>query len=126
MVPSAELDAHLHTKAAEIAESRHNKLRYSSSLILCFVNLCVYIYSNVVHCVCDNRMLQESPTSGIYGNDLMTPPEVLLEGVRKEAEKVTKEKSVVTRSNKINFINIFSTLLTSVGCHSNYCLLHCL
>lgn len=80
----------------------------------------------MVHCVCDNRMLQESPTSGIYGNDLMTPPEVLLEGVRKEAEKVTKEKSVVTRSNKIDFINIFSTLLTSVGCHSNYCLLHCL
>ena len=80
----------------------------------------------MVHCVCDNRMLQESPTSGIYGNDLMTPPEVLLEGVQKEAEKVTKEKSVVTRSNKIDFINIFSTLLTSVGCHSNYCLLHCL
>lgn len=94
MIPSAELDAHLHTKAAEIAESRHNKQRYGSSKILCCVNLC--IYSNVVHCVCDNRMSQGSPTSGIYGNDLMTPPEVLLEGVQREAEKLTKEKSVIT------------------------------
>lgn len=92
MIPSTELDAHLHTKAAEIAESRHNKQRYGSSLVPCCVNLCI----NVVHCVCDNRMLQGSPTSGIYGNDLMTPPEVLLEGVRKEAERLTKEKSVIT------------------------------
>lgn len=34
VMPSAELDAHLHSKAAEIAESRHNKQRYSPLLIL--------------------------------------------------------------------------------------------
>ena len=34
VMPSAELDAHLHNKAAEIAESRHSKQRYSPLLIL--------------------------------------------------------------------------------------------
>ena len=66
----------------------------------------------ILHCVCDNRMLQESPTPGIYGNDLMTPPEVLLKGVQKEAEKLTKEKEVITRSTK-SFIKKHSVMLFS-------------
>ena len=35
-MPSVELDAHLHTKAAEIAESRHNKQRYNSTAAYSF------------------------------------------------------------------------------------------
>lgn len=62
-------------------------------------------------------MLQESPTSGIHGNDLMTPPEVLLKRVREEAEKLTKEKEV---NHKIHQFS--DALLMTMGCHSNHCL----
>jgi len=42
-------------------------------------------------------VLEESPPPSAHGNDLMTPPEVLLKRTWAEAERLTKEKEVTIK-----------------------------
>ena len=46
-------------------------------------------------------MLEESPPPSAHGNDLMTPPEVLLKRTWAEAKRLTKEKEVTIDMVKV-------------------------
>lgn len=95
VLPSSELDAHLHTTAAQITKKRESKVAWY--VVLCFIiSVCKPLKHYCVvfrNCVEDDK--EGCLSNSCHGDDLMIPPAVLLQMSMREAEKANDNKEVL-------------------------------
>lgn len=101
VLPSVDLDAHLHEQAADITKRRYSKNRYGAC---CNAYKCTLILYNSLDLLCSLPCSVKSTDvpsvkCSSHDNELMTPPDVLLEQGLDECTELAKSNTEVNILN---------------------------